>query len=168
MGRWGTQRARWICGPVFKAFPSKLTWPHRCWVAEGCGEQGENAVYSAEKEMVLGIENLEIRCQEPQPGEIELTRPARGKAGASCGEHGHRALGQGPCRPGTEAEKTRGVPPLVRQGGRKFEERAGAVGRLQPGRMGCLPAGLEQHHLYFSLISLSQALPRLCAQHLDL
>lgn len=98
VGEWGTWAARRICGPVFKAFSSKVTWPHRCWVAEGCGEKGANAVYSAEKEMVLGIETLEIRCQEPWPGEIGLTRPAWDKAGANPGEHGHRAQGQGPGR----------------------------------------------------------------------
>lgn len=68
-------------------------------------------VYSAEKEMVLGIENLEIRCQEPRPGEIGLTRPARGKAGASRGEHGHRAPRAGALQAGHRGrEDPRGAP----------------------------------------------------------
>lgn len=64
----------------------------------------------AEKEMVLGIKNLEIRHQEPWPGETGLTRPAQGRAGASRREHSHGAQGQGPAgqaqrqrRPGRDA-----------------------------------------------------------------
>lgn len=110
VGGWGTRGVRWICGPVFKAFPSKVTWPHSCWVAEGCREQGANAVYLAEKEMVLGIKNLEIRHQEPRPGEIGLTRPAQGRAGASCGEHGHGAQGQGPAGRAQRQRRPAGCP----------------------------------------------------------